>query len=474
MYYNSTSNRYEFCNGSAWGNIGLAAGDATVFTGKITFGTAADAADAIWFPPDGTIVAEGATANDFETSLAFTDPTADRTITFPDGTGTVMVDFSQTFAGAFTWDGAQSFNAASAMNANKPFTLNTTGAWPGLIYATALTPDSGGFFVGAVGTFDFNNGPCATSACTDPTLILHSANQSTTEWLAFWHNQTNAVIQSGTGVITLISEGTADDYETTVTFADTTASDKTITFPNTTGTVVTTAGDTFTGSVNFLFAGFSSASVQYGAWFESLANTESVIQKATAATPDSLYIGVGTTSFGAHLIETTDRTYDFNNGPCGTSACTNPTLSIHSAAQDTTNWLSLAHDQTNAHISTGAGGVLGLAYAVEANTGAKTPTLGGEGDEKRELYTNTGDGDGSSVTMPNDPTAGTVFRVAATVAQTITIAPGTGESLYYEGDQCVANLTSATIGTMVEIVAATGGNGAIWIADGGGWTCNDA
>ena len=38
----------------------------------------------------GTVVFEGATADDFETTLAVTDPTADRTITLPDVTGTVV------------------------------------------------------------------------------------------------------------------------------------------------------------------------------------------------------------------------------------------------------------------------------------------------------------------------------------------------------------------------------------------------
>jgi hypothetical protein len=38
-----------------------------------------------------SITFEGATANDFETTLAITDPTADRTITFPDETGTVQL-----------------------------------------------------------------------------------------------------------------------------------------------------------------------------------------------------------------------------------------------------------------------------------------------------------------------------------------------------------------------------------------------
>jgi hypothetical protein len=38
-----------------------------------------------------SITFEGATSNDFETTLAITDPTADRTITFPDATGTVAL-----------------------------------------------------------------------------------------------------------------------------------------------------------------------------------------------------------------------------------------------------------------------------------------------------------------------------------------------------------------------------------------------
>lgn len=40
---------------------------------------------------DGSVVFEGATADSYETTLAITDPTADRTITFPDSTGTVAL-----------------------------------------------------------------------------------------------------------------------------------------------------------------------------------------------------------------------------------------------------------------------------------------------------------------------------------------------------------------------------------------------
>ena len=43
---------------------------------------------------DGTIVFEGATSDSFETTLTVTDPTADRTITLPNSTGTVITDAS--------------------------------------------------------------------------------------------------------------------------------------------------------------------------------------------------------------------------------------------------------------------------------------------------------------------------------------------------------------------------------------------
>jgi len=42
--------------------------------------------------PGASIIIEGSTANEFETTLTVTDPTADRTITFPDTTGTVVLD----------------------------------------------------------------------------------------------------------------------------------------------------------------------------------------------------------------------------------------------------------------------------------------------------------------------------------------------------------------------------------------------
>jgi hypothetical protein len=55
----------------------IGAGDSPTFAGLTINGS--------------SIVLEGATANDFESTLTVTDPTADRTITFPDATGTIAL-----------------------------------------------------------------------------------------------------------------------------------------------------------------------------------------------------------------------------------------------------------------------------------------------------------------------------------------------------------------------------------------------
>lgn len=113
---------------------------------------------------------------------------------------------------------------------------------------------------------------------------------------------------------------------------------------------------------------------------------------------------------------------------------------------------------------------LRLSYIVEANTGAKSPSA----LENNELYTNTGDADGSSIGLLNDPTVGTVYHVAVTAAQTITVTAAAGETLKFGSSTCGTSLTSNTVGSAVTIVAATGGSGAIWItvASTGTWTCN--
>lgn len=93
------------------------------------------------------------------------------------------------------------------------------------------------------------------------------------------------------------------------------------------------------------------------------------------------------------------------------------------------------------------------------------------GLESGGLITNTGDADGATITLLNDPTAGVWHEFAVTAAFTFTIQPSAGETLYLLDTAC-ATISSSTVGGILHVVAATGGSGAIWVSQAtGSWTC---
>ena len=110
----------------------------TTLNGQLVLGDAAADTLAIGAVLQGAnpLVFEGATSNAHETTFAITDPTADRTITFPDATGTVIVSGGNiTVADAGTIGSASDTNAISIsaggvvnISATTASTSKTTGA----------------------------------------------------------------------------------------------------------------------------------------------------------------------------------------------------------------------------------------------------------------------------------------------------------------------------------------------------------
>ena len=223
-----------------------------------------------------SIIFEG-TANDHETTLAVTDPTADRTITFPDATGTVALttDISVTAASTTTFSNksislgsntvtstlAQLNTAISdadvATLAGTETLTNKTLTSPVINTPTGITKTDIGL-ANVDNTSDANKpvssagqtaldlkanlaGPTFTGTVNAAALILSgdlTVNGTTTTVNSTTVNVSNAFVFEGT---------TADAFETTLTVTDPTA-DRTITLPDSTGTVALTSDITVTPS----------------------------------------------------------------------------------------------------------------------------------------------------------------------------------------------------------------------------------
>ena len=222
-----------------------------------------------------SIIFEG-TANDHETTLAVTDPTADRTITFPDATGTVALttDISVTAASTTTFSNksislgsntvtstlAQLNTAISdadvATLAGTETLTNKTLTSPVINTPTGITKTDVGL-ANLDNTSDANK-PVSTATQTALDLKANLANPTFTGTVNaaaltlsgdLTVNGTTTTVNSTTVNVSnaFVFEGTANDFETTLTITDPTA-DRTITLPDSTGTVALTSDITVTPS----------------------------------------------------------------------------------------------------------------------------------------------------------------------------------------------------------------------------------
>ena len=154
--------------------------------------------------PGRTMVFEGATDDAFETTISFAEPTADRTHTLPDATGTII------------------FADSVATLTNKTISLGSNTISGSLAeFNSALSGDD---FATLTGTETLTN-----KTFTSPTISAHTFSSGTT---------TSGMTIGANGIV--FEGATADAHETTLTAEDPTQ-DNTITIPNETMTAITTA-----------------------------------------------------------------------------------------------------------------------------------------------------------------------------------------------------------------------------------------
>jgi len=271
------------------------------------------------------LVFEGATADAHETTFAITDPTADRTITFQNATGTVAHLDSNITGNAATatalataraingvdFDGTAAITVTAAAGTLTGNTLKSTVTASSLTSVGTLTSLTvgGALTVGSDGSgYDvtFHSATSGDSFVWDSSeekLTITGTNGQTALDVADGDvNIADNVVIGGTATFNaaspLVFEGaTADAHETTFAITDPTG-DRTITFQNATGTVAHLDSD-ITGNAATATA-LATARTINGTSFDGTANI-TVTAAATTLTGTSLkstVVGSSLTSVG--------------------------------------------------------------------------------------------------------------------------------------------------------------------------------
>jgi hypothetical protein len=168
------------------------------------------------------IIFEGATANEFETTLTVTDPTGDRTITLPNVSGTVITTGdSGTVTSAMIENGTivnADINASAEIAQSK---------------ISGLTTDLGN----KASSSDLTTHTGATEAHGATGAVVGTTNTQTLTNKTLTSPVVSGLTLSDASIV--IEGATGNDFETTLTVTDPTG-DRTVTFPDATGTVALT------------------------------------------------------------------------------------------------------------------------------------------------------------------------------------------------------------------------------------------
>ena len=146
---------------------------------------------------DGKIVFEGATADAFETTLTVTDPTADRTITLPNSTGTVVVTSDGTVTTDLSGDTTPQLGGNLDINGNDIVSVSNADI--------DIVPNGTGNVTLQTDTVQLGSADedvtVTTNGTGDLTLNTNSGTNSSSITIADAANGNVAVALNGTGVL---------------------------------------------------------------------------------------------------------------------------------------------------------------------------------------------------------------------------------------------------------------------------------
>jgi hypothetical protein len=220
---------------NATGTVVLADGSGNVtVSGNLTVQGTTTTIDSSTIAVTNSFTFEGSTADDYETTLTVTDPTADRTITLPNVSGTVITTGNLSGTGATAVELGYLAGVTSAIqtqiDTKAPTSTTTTLTGTQTLTNKTLTSPvintPTGITKTDVGLANVDNTADVNKPISYATQTALDAKRDSAE----------SVTLAATKVI--VFEGTTnDEYETTLKVDDPTA-DREITLPNATGTVV--------------------------------------------------------------------------------------------------------------------------------------------------------------------------------------------------------------------------------------------
>jgi hypothetical protein len=356
---------------------------------------------------------EGATANDHELTISAGDPTADRTATFPDATGTIVLD---TATQTLTNKTLTTPVISSITNGAATLTLPTSTG------TIALTSDIAAGIVTESGTQTLTNKTLTSPVVSGLTLSDSSI---------------------------VIEGSTANDFETTLTVTDPTA-DRTITLPDVTGTVVTTGNLSAITSVGTL---------------ASLTVTGDLTVNGTTTTINSTTLAVDDKNITLGDVETpTDTTADGGG------------ITLKGATDKTFNWVDATDSWTSSeHINLASGKsyymngtLLKDVSETLTNKTLTTPvisSISNTGTLTLPTSTDTLVGRDTTDTLTNKTLSSAVATTALTLNATAELRLADTDSTHYVGFKAPGTVTTNRIWTLP---AADGAAGQVLTTDGSG------
>ena len=420
-------------------------------------------------PAFGTsIVFEGATADSYETTVQVTDPTADRTITLPDVTGTVITTGNLSditnigvFTSTITMEGATANDHELTISAGDP-TADRTATFPDatgtivldsatqtLTNKTLTTPVISSITNGAATlTLPTSTGTIALTSDIAAGIVTESGTQTLTN-----KTLTSPVVSGLTlSDSSIVIEGsTANDFETTLTVTDPTA-DRTITLPDVTGTVVTTGNLSAITSVGTL---------------ASLTVTGDLTVNGTTTTINSTTLSVDDKNITLGDVETpTDTTADGGG------------ITLKGATDKTFNWVDATDSWTSSeHINLASG----KSYSMNGtalkdvsetltNKTLTTPvisSISNTGTLTLPTSTDTLVGRDTTDTLTNKTLSSAVATTALTLNATAELRLADTDSSHYVGFKAPGTVSANKIWTLpaadgsADQVLKTDGSGAL-------------